>query len=780
MPVLLFPIWLLLVLSAGWLFFPVSRRIFGHAFPDGGLAVGRILFLGFWTLAAFWLGRAGIPTQYSAWLYALFAVAGLYLWQRDKKELGTQLKQRKRAIYSSEGIFLGVLLLFFLLRGFWSDANGNNGEKGMDSALIATLARADRLPPPNPYSAGARLQSYYTFGHLETALLQNVAGTTVRWSYNLMCATLPALCISAMFSLGAALTGRLWGGGFVAFVVLFLGTLQPIFQWSTTAPWLAERFMRLDHMATSRVIPYSINEYPFFTFNQGDLHAHYFSITFQIAVMAIALSLFLRFSIKRALVAAAVLGSLILTNTWDFPAYFLLIALSIFTTKHFVANRSVGFLKKAGTVFLVLSLAIILALPFLLGLTSSAGGPKPLSQPASPLRNWLLLWGMFTLGWWCFASYSIFRTEKIWRYALTGLGIAVLFAAYRSDWGYPTGLTRAPYDPEAIETWQALNNPARLVLPLIIANIGIALAGFFPSSSNENEDQQSPQDTSSSIPQFLCALALCGLISLLVAETTWAGFLGSADTPGFADSKRQDTVFKFGMQTWMLWGTASAAGAFLTLKKWPYLLRLWAIPLVAIMAISSISVVMGRTRNFNNMSLELAQTLMGRSPDSNYGQYEWWDTWNHLKPSEKETANWLESHIKNGENILEAEQKEGGDYTIYTRYTHATGIPTVIGPQAHSFQWSPANARDAGKEWDEVFKRKANARSIYENRENRAELLRLYGVKYIVWGELERVQYSEQSYQSLVLDSNLTSVARFGDDTDPRRVEIFRFDSLRN
>ena len=82
MPFLLFPIWLLLIISAGWLFFPVSRRIFGHAFPDSGLAVGRILFLGIWTLIAFWLGRLGVPTLYSTWVYALLAAGCLFLWQR--------------------------------------------------------------------------------------------------------------------------------------------------------------------------------------------------------------------------------------------------------------------------------------------------------------------------------------------------------------------------------------------------------------------------------------------------------------------------------------------------------------------------------------------------------------------------------------------------------------------------------------------------------------------------------------------------------------------------
>jgi uncharacterized membrane protein len=83
--------------------------------------------------------------------------------------------------------------------------------------------------------------------------------------------------------------------------------------------------------------------------------------------------------------------------------------------------------------------------------------------------------------------------------------------------------------------------------------------------------------------------------------------------------------------------------------------------------------------------------------------------------------------------------KAGGDYSEYSRYAHATGIPTVIGPQAHTFQW--------GVPWPEVFARKEAVRAFYTtaNAAQRNEMLQRYRVRYIVCGALERQEYGAQS-----------------------------------
>ena len=736
--------------GAGWLSFALSRRVFAGALPDSGLAVGRILFLAVWTALAFWLGQIGVSVAWGAAIYGVLALVGAVFWWRDRVVLAETLRVQRRALRSVEILFLAVFLGFFVLRGFWSDTSGTNGEKGMDGALIAALTRAQRLPPPNPYAAGQPMQSYYYFGHLEAALLTRASGTTTRWSYNWMCATLPALCCTALFSLGAGLTGRLRGGAFVAGAVLVGGTLQPIYQWSLRDPYWRDHFPGLDAFGISRVIPFTINEFPWFTFNQGDLHAHYFDFPFALALMALAWSLYCSKSRAVAAVAALVLGAQIMINTWDFPVYLVLIGLALVSSDGAGAQQSARIWALAAR-RLLLGLAVavgalVVAAPFLLALQSSAAPPQPLPQPASPLREWLLFWGPIALGWWAFAAAVICRSSRALQAVVGALALGVLVSALGAQW--------------------QVSSP--LVLPLIGASAVVAGAGAWSLRGRE---------------RFICVLALCGLLAVGWSETTWAGFLGAADHAGFDDYKRQDTVFKFGLQGWMLWGTASAAGVWLALARAGRTLRaaalLLALPLASVMLAGNLAFTLHRMR----VPAMIESWHGGAGWDA--VRFDAWDGWAHLAPPEQDAATWLERNARPGEAIVEAEKKEGGDFSESPRYANATGIPTIVGPLAHTFYWSPANApmgrgaegraAKSGREWSEVFRRKSDVRTIYDPQTDlaqRAQLLHRYGVKYLVWGELERQEYGDAIFP--LLASSLEIAAQFGAQYDPHRVVIFR------
>ena len=766
MSALTYLLWLALILGAGWTAFPLARRAFGASafcvnasgantpgadLPDGGLAVGRILFLGVWTMLSFWLGQFGLAVAACAWLYAPLALVGIVVGWRDRDNLKSTWRRHRKTIIASEVLFLLVFSSFFLLRGFWSDTNGNNGEKSMDAALIGSLSRAQQLPPDNPYSAGARLNSYYYFGHLQTALLTRASDTNVRWSYNLMCATLPALCFAALFSLGGALTGSNRGGAWVAGAVLCGGTLQPFYQWTQNSA--SSGFLGLDGFAVSRVIPFTINEFPWFTFNQADLHGHYFDFPFEIALMSLGWSLYRAKRPQVALLAAIVAGATVLTNTWDFPAFALLIILSIVAVENKVEsgageNTRVRQIRLALRIALALSVvagALLLASPFLRHLQSAATPPQWLAQPASPLREWLLLWGPIALGWWFFSALQTFRCSPIWRITIALMSVGVAVAA-------------------AFNAWQT---PSIIVLPILVFSAGLALAGIFVNRG---------------AARYLCLLALCGLIALAWSETTWAGFLGNPNEPLIRDSIRQDTVFKFGLQVWMLWGTASAAGLWMVIARASRRLKTVAlaviVPVALTMLAGNIAFMLHRVRF---VDMVIAQ----RGGDSNWLRFDGWDAWAHLAPPEKEAATWLLQNIRPGENIAEAAQKDGGDYSEFTRYAHATGIATLIGPQAHSYQWAPANApggrgetvraAKASAEWGEVFRRKADLQRIYAPMNNleRTQILKSYNIKYLMWGELERREYGEQTFADV---AGLPIAVQFGASDDPHRVTIFRVD----
>ncbi len=765
-------IWLLLVWSLGWFALPLSRRVWDAVphdstrggmsddssdedlatgcLPDGGLAAGRVLLLWGWTLLSFWLGHGAVPVRQSALLlYLLMALCALCA-ARDWPGLRSTIRARRRGIVASESAFLLVFLLFFVLRGFWPDQSSwqgsGSGEKPMDMALLSACARAERLPPPNPYAAGTRLESYYYLGHLQAALLTDAIGSQPRHTYNLMCATLPALCFSLLVSLCAALTDRLRGGVITAALVLCSGTLEPLRQWWNRAGRGEFHLWPLDYFATSRVIPNTINEYPWFTFSYADLHAHFLAMPLVLLVVALGWALHgrtwrsaARFSPQDSRPAlfllplcGLALGALLAANTWDFPVCFLLLVLCLLGLRPQSKNQSAPMSKRASWIFGivaaldVLVVAMAAAAPFLSRLRSSAEGPHLLAQPASPALAWLMVWGLICAAW--IATLATTELKRLYAPSAPAPSAPALSAPDKDE------LQRVP---------QSGNFMVRNRIALaILCSLGVVFAALGVVTGEEffvlfllcamtlwtGIEAQRAQNSAQA---FLCRMALCGLLALLWSETTWAGFL----SPPY---HRQDTVFKFGLQAWLLLGTAAACGAAAApsgsairgsaMKSLLHrrLLATLGLALLAVALTASLSTTVARARGFEH--------------------FAGWDAWTHLAPAERAAADWLQRHARDGTHLIEAEKRRGSDYSEFTRYTHATGIPTVVGPAAHTWQWGLGGARSMFQEtddWAEVARRKADVRAFYTVPDAvlRAALLRRYGVRYVVCGELERREY---------------------------------------
>jgi uncharacterized membrane protein len=640
--------WLLLLWLTGWCALPFSQRIWENTLPDAGLAAGRVLALCAWTLFAFWLGQIGVPVRVSALLmFPMLSCGLIFLW-RERALLKSTLRAHWRGILVSEVFFCGAFAFFLTVRGFWPDIN--NGEKPMDMALISSLARAGYLPPANPYAAGLRLNSYYYFGHLQGALLSGATFITPRWGYNLLCASLPALVISTLFSLCAALTGRVRAGVFACLLVSCCGTLEPLRQ------WLPQVFgSPLDvrpYFATSRVIPFTINEYPFFTFCYADLHAHFFAMPVAVLMMCVAWAIWKEgASTPLVFLSAGVLAALLMTNAWDFPVYALLLVLCAWY------NRPAKVLRESSFSGLrIILLALAFSFPFWMNLRSGATGLHLVWPPEMRTDSWLLLWFPF---------------------------------------------------------------------------LSLYIVAFWLGRRGDNAREYS----------FKTRLALCGLLALLLSQLVWTGFL----LPPF---HRQDVVFKFGLQAWFFLGTAAACAALHrnTLRRWPTALRVACCTMIVIMLYSSFLTVFERAQNFK--------------------EWRGLDAWNHLALPEQQAASWLSHNARAGDAIFEAEKNGGGDYSEYSRYAHATGVPAVIGPQAHSFQWIG--------NWNEVFERKDATHALYTTPDAllRTAIERKYRARWIILGELERREYGAQNIARL--ERTLPIAARFGLPDDPHRVVIGR------
>lgn len=898
-------LWLLLLWSLAPLAYPLARRVWtlgasidsnpdsgaGSAqpvpWPDGGWAAGRMLVLVVWTLGVFWAGHMGLPVRLG-WILLLpaLALSGL-AWARNGKELQAELRQRARSIAIVDGAFLLVFACFLLLRCLWPDLD--TGERPMDIALASACARADSLPPPNPYLAGTRLGGYYYLGHLQTALLTTTVGTELRWSYNFACATLPALCASLVLPLAAFLCASWKRGAWAGLILLGAGTLEPLRQWAEVnetgrrawplSPW-NER--SLDYFLTSRVIPnpilpdspvnYTINEYPFFTSTYGDLHAHFFSQPIALLAMSLGVALFFNRRparlgspfLHRVLLAGAVLAALMVTNTWDVPAYWLLLALCLFapcrsqsaarsprsrqprsrpqelarelsksarrrqrrallegereSTQVLAAaleaepdsafaarsrlGESVGACLRAPRLSVLLAAATVtmlgLAVPYVRNVHTNAFPPTPLDLPATPPISWLLMWGPFALAW-SLALWRAWRQDErfffrpAWLLAPLVLWLVLKYAppgSYSFNW-LRTKYPGSP-DPHVVTySWGANQSGADYFSLLVLGTLLVlSLRGAWASSNSRFA--------------LLCRLAACGLVPLIWSELTWAGF-HNRELNG-ATYHRQDTVFKFGLQGWFLFGLAAIAsalgprvdesrepgrdekrapaGARGVWRSWPWLVRASFRAALGVMFVSSIMCVWGRGLIKSSEALRrqseeaMAQGRIEERPMivRFASTFRAPDAWAHLKQPEQEAAAWMASRARDGDSLLEAEQGEGGDYSNYTRYGHATGIPTIIGPKSHTIQWGSGKL-DAGAVGALVDRRKAQVRGAFLSNGAalrdagwRAAWKTELGLRFIVLGQLEREEYGDPAIDAMIASAPTTRL--FGQGNDPRRVVV--------
>jgi uncharacterized membrane protein len=774
--------------------------------------------------------------------------------------LKADLAAHKRAIVRVDCAFLLVFAAFLLLRCLWPDIN--NGEKPMDLALASACARADYLPPPNPYLAGTRLGGYYYLGHLQSALLTTTVGASFRWSYNFSCATLPALCASLALPLATLLCGSWRRGAFASLILLVAGTLEPLRQWIepneagfTAWPRSLWNQRSLDYFSTSRVIPnpihassgvnYAINEYPFFTSTYGDLHAHFFAQPVALLAMSLGAALFFnrrarpgsRLTLGRVLLAGCVLAALAVTNTWDVPAYWLLIALCLFAPCA-DASTSIQALEGApasksarrrarraqgpqqvlegeeaavdnrvclsarqicGFLGVATAVMVALALPYLKNLHTNASPPTPLDLPATPPLAWLLMWGPFAVAW-ALALWRAWREDRRFRFHPLWLLLPVgAWALLRFGPAGDFSLNWLRNDPPGSDnpykitySWGPNESGADYFAPILLLTfIVLSLRGAFRARDARFA--------------LLCRLAVCGLVPMLWSELTWAGFLDRS-LQGMT-FHRQDTVFKFGLQGWFLFGLASIADSLSPRQPdeeeeeaeaqaparaqgawrwWPWPLQVGFGVALLVMFVSSVLCLWGRGFIKSAESLRQMSEIPAPWPVKFLSTFHAPDAWAHLAPSEMEAASWMAERARDGQSLLEADQQPDGnsDYMPTTRYAHATGIPAMVGPQSHTFQWGSGKL-DTPAMWELVSKRKAQVQAIFRSNgaalrdpEWRQAMQRDFGLRFIVLGQLERQEFGDGAVAAMV--ASAPSSRLFGANDDEHRVVVIDLASSQN
>jgi len=743
-------LWLTTVELLGLIFLPMTALIF-RTLPDGGYPLSKIL--GILTPSYLtWVVVSWTSVSYSRAL--IFTMIGLsllfsgYLVLSARGFLRAFFTRHVHHGLIHEAVFLTAFTGFLIFRAynpdiFWS-------ESSMDFSFINALLRSEKFPPPDPWLSGFTL-NYYYFGHYLVATLTKLTHIPSQITYNLAFALIPALVISEIFSLLFNLTRR-YGYGFLGVLLCgLIGNLDGVLQLYdlSRGKEAVFRFFRSAH----EVIPYTVHEFPFWSFIFVDLHAHVLNMPFFLFILFVGLNLLFEkekspewayWALPEAplkwlawTIYAVGLGALATISSWDYPTgvIFLLLAALYGRIQNSHGHRSFKgtlhrfyrlLLKPAvGVLGGLVPLSLLLYLPFYQNFHRNQMGLGLVGKDTTPLSSFLVFFGLFIfiiLSYLLRTGTLLSREHKKFRWIFYGLlGALPLSFGLSLFWG--TSL------------WTTLLLLFLLALVLLI----------FP------RQVQSPADG------FVCLCLFLGLAIPLGCEWVFIrDFLQGGEW------KRMNTIFKFYLQAWFL---LSIASTYLLYLLFNHALpsstpsefrlpprRLLGVPVILQAAASwprPLQTFIRRARLFWWVSLcvllgsSLVFTVLGiygRKYHDNYPRVHLPPTLEGLAylrakdPAEYRAILWINQNIQGIPVILEA---TGDDYLYeFNRISSNTGLPTVLGWGSHAEQ---------REHWGLAGQRRQVIQTIYSSphmKDVMKWLLR-YDISYIYIGNVERKTYGE-------------------------------------
>jgi uncharacterized membrane protein len=359
--------WWVGLLLPGWVAFILLKHYFDRL-PDHGYALAKVIGLvGLsyiaWLLANLHLvpfGRWGVTGILIVGAGAAAAYALKY-----RSPLSTYVN---RLILMEEGLFLACLVAWSIVRSFNPRAEGV--EKLMDVAILNGLLRSQWLPPADVWFAGSTV-NYYYFGHFMVATLSKLTHVPVEYAANLGLIGVFALTVTLTFSLVVALTASKTAGLVAAFLLALSSNLDPAIN-------TLKQTKNYIFFSATRLDPYTINEFPLYSFVVADMHAHMLDLPVVTAIMAL---LYVLYSHPDKLpwpllaVLALLLGATGPTNSFDLAIYGGLTGLVLLARqfyRHGVSWPSLG--RAVGLSLAVGAASLALYLPFYLHFHPPVGG----------------------------------------------------------------------------------------------------------------------------------------------------------------------------------------------------------------------------------------------------------------------------------------------------------------------------------------------------------------------------------------------------------------------
>jgi len=783
-------VWWLVLEVMGLLMFPLVAFVL-RSFRDRGWAFAKtiaLLVIGYLV----WLPASLQVLPYSEGttlgVLALVGVAGIGVGWVTRADLKAFLRERWSLLLGMEALFTLAFLFFAVIRALNPDLFHlwRGGEKPMDLTFINGILRSRYLPPLDAWFSGGYI-NYYYYGYYLITVLIRLTGVETTTAFNLAIPTLFAMVLTGSFAIVTHLTRRWWAGLIGGFFVVMMANLDGFHQ--VLKAFQQHAPLSFDFWASSRVIPNTINEFPFWSFLFADLHPHVIDLPIEILAIGLAVALIsesptrpvsVTLAISRLLLLGLVLGAIYCTNTWDLPTYALLIVLALFWREYNAlragARLSYAMVKRVvGSLVLMGVSAYVFYEPFFAHFqTTAATGTGPVSTP-DQLADYTTLFGI-----WAFLAASFFFVELYqW--------IASLLVTHGDAEEDSAGL-RPPY---STLFWVLALAAGLAVLLIFIAwgkllpvLYGLLLVGLFLFLAQGRKQRSAKQIT------YLFLLMALGL-SILVETIYIRDFLDNSPY------ERMNTVFKFFMQVWLFYSLGGALALFEMIRwawrarmrvyhetqtgaalaragradeaEWiedeyperasasgrrarqPALLRgsmavlesiffvrgqgilpglvrwAWSVGLTFLVLASSIYLVLGTQARIADHTVWVQV-----QPPVNPANYlptldgaAYMASW---YPGDYDAIQWINNNIAGTPVMLE---DACDSYEWYGRVSVYTGLPTVMG-------WSDHESEQ--RYGEEVGVRRSDVETIYATTDpvQAMSLIHKYGVQYVYLGQLER------------------------------------------
>lgn len=513
--------------------------------------------------------------------------------------------------------------------------------------------------------------------------------------------------------------------------------------------WRASRVIRdRDFSENEREI---IDEFPFFSYLLGDLHPHVLSMPFVMLAIALILNFYLNgggipfkitegwslpFSLPYLLLCVVALGGLAFLNTWDFPIYVGLFAVTYFVRQYQDCGWSLDRLVDLALMALILGVGgAVVYLPFYFGFSSQAGGPMPsLIYSTRGIQFWVMF-APLLMPLILFLVYEI-RKVKAWRHLLFGLMVTVTLLVGLLVISTGLGYVYSQFSSKVGEysnlnilflqevQGAAVDNPAstgavfanvlgqslyrRLTAPGTWLTLGLMLVLVTAALRQRRSKEEDPDGSFKA--DFALLMALLGIGLTMVPE-----FIYLRDQFGW----RMNTIFKFYYQAWIVWAVAAAYGALVLLDEARPRWQAGASLALVISLMGGLIYPMVMTGYKIGSDPNKILTLDGLAFFREY------------YADDADAAQWL----KMAPDGIVAEAVGNSYQFPYARMSMVSGLSTVLGWVGHESQWR-GGATEMGTRYEDMEK-------LYKTRDSfEAEnLLRTYHIRYIVVGNLERTAY---------------------------------------